>query len=72
VDVYDPWAKPEEVKHEYGIVILEKFPRIDWYNAIVLAVAHHEFQNIVLPSEKDFVIYDVKGMLDRRLVDARL
>jgi len=74
VDVYDPWAKPEEVKHEYGIVTLRKFPAMDIYNAVVLAVAHHEFKNIDLERRKgkDFVIYDVKGMLDRGLADARL
>lgn len=72
VDVYDPWAKTEEVKHEYGIDILEKFPGIDGYSAIVLAVAHQEFKNIKLQRGNNFVIYDVKGMLDRGVVDTRL
>jgi UDP-N-acetyl-D-glucosamine/UDP-N-acetyl-D-galactosamine dehydrogenase len=76
VDVYDPWAKPEEVQHEYGLATLSQFPASAYsdYKAIILAVAHKEFKQIDLQLHKDrgCIIYDVKVMLDRELVDARL
>jgi UDP-N-acetyl-D-galactosamine dehydrogenase len=73
VDVFDPWAKPEDVRHEYGIEVLTEFADHD-YSAIVLAVAHRQFAQLDLEKykERDCVIYDVKGMLDRRIVDERL
>lgn len=73
VDVYDPWANPEEVKHEYGITSLKERPAKK-YDAVVLTVAHHEFtQNDVhqLKAEAS-VVYDVKGVLPKQIVDARL
>lgn len=74
VDVYDPWASPEEVKHEYGIKSLSTYPESNGYTAIVLAVAHNEFKQINLQAHKDkgCVIYDVKGILVGTLVDKRL
>ena len=82
VDVYDPWADPEEVKHEYGIKSMTKYPESNrflspvegGYNAIILAVAHKEFMQINLQEHKDqgCVIYDVKGILDKELFKARL
>lgn len=74
VDVYDPWASPEEVKHEYGIKSLNTYPESNGYSAIVLAVAHNEFKKINLQAhkEKGSVVYDVKGMLNNDLVDERL
>ncbi len=79
VDVYDPWASCEEVKHEYDIDIISCLPSFGGvgggsYGAIVLAVSHKEFSNIDLKKHKDngVVIYDVKGMLDRGLTDGRL
>jgi len=74
MEVYDPWASPEEVKHEYGIKSLNTYPESNGYSAIVLAVAHNEFKNINLHAhkEKGCVIYDVKGILTDDLVDDRL
>jgi len=86
VDVYDPWANPIEVKHEYGIDLIPvarhlSLPSRKWgslgtsnYDAIVLAVAHNEFKNIDIVSLKNTgsIIYDVKGFLPQELVDARL
>ena len=72
VDVYDPWASPEEVRHEYGIDLL---PNIDGiYDAVILAVAHKEFKGLELNSLKHekTVIYDVKGFYDKSQVTARL
>lgn len=74
VEVYDPWANPEEVKAEYGISILggEKFPKLEEYAAIVLAVAHSQFSSLPVSKNSSQVIYDVKGFLNKEMVDARL
>lgn len=75
VTVFDPWASPEEVKHEYGIdVIGEKHLEGLTFDAIVMAVAHNEFLklNIAKLLKPKSVVYDVKGMLNKELVDARL
>ncbi|WOD43357.1 nucleotide sugar dehydrogenase [Hwangdonia lutea] len=64
VTIYDPWANPEEVKHEYGLETVQKLPK-ETYDAIVLTVAHNEFLNedIKAMLNKDGVLYDVKGVL---------
>lgn len=62
VSIYDPWANPAEVKHEYSIDITNSIPKKQ-HDAIVLAVAHNEFSNIEIDSllKTDHVKYDVKG-----------
>ena len=74
VDIYDPWASPTEVKHEYGLTIIPKVDNSTIYNAVILAVAHREFMEINLQEykTKGTIIYDVKGILPRDLVHARL
>jgi len=74
VEIYDPWANPEEVKHEYGLECLSKLNG-NHYEAIILAVAHKVFDGLDLKSlvsNSDAVIYDVKGFLDKEIVDGRL
>jgi len=65
VDIYDPWANTEEVKHEYGLTCFKSKPK-NKYEAIVLCVAHQEFMDMELNTLKTnkAVIYDVKGVLD--------
>ncbi|SFB30624.1 nucleotide sugar dehydrogenase [Algoriphagus aquimarinus] len=74
VDVYDPWANPIEVSHEYGVDIMSgaEAPDLSPYSAIILAVSHKEFAGLSLEKSKTQVIYDVKGYLDKSLIDARL
>ena len=74
VDIYDPWASPEEVKHEYGLTISKRLNESVDYSAVILAVAHNEFMKIDMQSFKTrgAIIYDVKGILPRELVHARL
>jgi len=74
VDIYDPWASPEEVKHEYGLTISKDLNESVNYSAVILAVAHNEFMKIDMQSFKTrgAIIYDVKGILPRELVHARL
>ncbi|MDH6354382.1 UDP-N-acetyl-D-galactosamine dehydrogenase [Dysgonomonas sp. PH5-45] len=45
ITVYDPWANPQEVKHEYGLDILTEMPQGE-FDAVVLAVTHKEFENL--------------------------
>ncbi len=64
VTVYDPWANPKEVAHEYDLITTNTLPR-DEFDAIVLGVSHKEFLNLDLnPLKKsNAVVYDVKGVL---------
>lgn len=72
VDVYDPWANAAEVKHEHGIDLVSEPGSA--YDAIVLTVAHQEFLNLPFAKMKsaDGIIFDIKSVLDKSLVDARL
>ena len=72
VDVYDPWANKAEVKKEHGIDLVSELGST--YDAIVLTVAHQEFLNLPYASLKaeNGIIFDIKSVLDRTLVDARL
>ena len=74
VDVHDPWADSEAVMHEYGIKTTKKMPEECQYDAIILAVAHKEFTYKVIKQicNKQCVLFDVKSVLDKELVDARL
>jgi hypothetical protein len=75
VDVYDPWASKEEVKHEYNFDLLDDASNLrSNYDAIVLAVSHNEFLELDLQKMKSDigVIFDVKSLLPRHKVDARL
>jgi UDP-N-acetyl-D-galactosamine dehydrogenase len=74
VDVYDPWASADEVRHEYGIDIIsgEKAPNLANYSAVILAVAHKQFINLNIQKSSDQVVYDVKGFIEKSRVDARL
>jgi len=72
VDIHDPWANAEEVKHEYNENLI---PVIDFedYHTIVLAVAHNEFKTLDFSKRsKSSVLYDIKSLLPREIVDGRL
>ncbi|RKS01845.1 MULTISPECIES: nucleotide sugar dehydrogenase [unclassified Flavobacterium] len=72
VTIFDPWAKPSEVKHEYQLVTTNDLPA-DTFDAIVLGVAHQEFVTIDLSKLKkaNGVLFDVKGVLNEK-ADGRL
>jgi len=72
VDVYDPWANPTEVQQDYKITISNSLPEIGDYAAVILAVAHKEFKKLQLGKSDKQVVFDVKGILPKELVDARL
>ena len=73
ITVFDPWANAEHVFQEYGIDVTNKKPN-EKFDAVILAVAHNEFLDLdVKAFAKDGgVIYDVKGILPKDIVDGRL
>jgi UDP-N-acetyl-D-galactosamine dehydrogenase len=73
VSIYDPWANPAEVLHEYGTASSTAKPA-GKYDAVILAVAHDEFKNLDLSdfTKANSVVYDVKGFWDGKMVDGRL
>ena len=73
ITVYDPWASPAIVKHEYGIDVVNDLPT-EKFDACIAAVAHKKFESLNVPAllKPQHVIYDVKGTLDRSIVDGRL
>ncbi|MBS0381068.1 MAG: nucleotide sugar dehydrogenase [Proteobacteria bacterium] len=76
IDVYDPWVDPAEAQHEYGIGLKPDL-RPGTYDAIVLAVAHHQFTDMGAAAlrglgKPDCVLFDVKNVLPRGAVDDRL
>ena len=74
ITIYDPWAGKAEVQHEYQIEITNTLDATKKYDAIILGVAHKEFLEIDIPSllNENGVVYDVKGILDRTIIDGRL
>jgi len=73
VDIYDPWANKATVKEVYGINLIEELD-LSLYQAIILSVAHTEFEQIDFNNlkKKDLVIFDTKGVIDLANTDARL
>ena len=76
ITIYDPWADSEKVREEYGIEIHNSQCRMQngEYDAVILAVAHKEFLDMDIRSlvRKGGVVYDVKGILPRDIIDSRL
>lgn len=72
VTIFDTWANPVEVQHEYGLTMVNKLPK-DTFDAIVLGVAHNEFIDTDINSLRKTcsVLYDVKGVL-KEGVDGKL
>jgi UDP-N-acetyl-D-galactosamine dehydrogenase len=72
VAIFDPWANPAEVKHEYGLTMMNEVPK-NTFDAVVLGVAHSEFIEMDIASlrKECSVLYDVKGILTED-VDGKL
>lgn len=60
VTIYDPWANPQEVKHEYGLDLLTEKPQ-GQFDAVVLAVAHAKFKNLDIDSLKKGIVYSINN-----------
>ena len=73
ITVYDPWANIEQVQYEYGLEATNELPN-DKYDAVILAVAHNEFLGLDIKSmlNENGVVYDVKGILPKDIIDSRL
>ena len=75
ITVFDPWANPEVVRREYGIDIVCEMPK-EKYDTAIVAVGHRQFRqqevNIEQLLKDNHVIYDVKGILPREIIDGRL
>lgn len=72
LSVYDPWADNEEVNEEYNLDLVSSLEKE--YDAVILAVSHNQFLKLNISSlivDKG-VIYDVKGILPKNIVTARL
>jgi len=75
VDVFDPWASKEEVKHEYGIDLISDENEFDKkYDGLVLAVSHKEFLSFDMKKfmNSPQVTFDVKSILEKGVADSRL
>ena len=65
ITIYDPWANPAEVQHEYQLQTVNVLPQTK-FDAIVLGVAHKEFLSLDFESLRNetSILYDVKGILE--------
>ena len=75
VDVYDPWALKDEVKHEYNLDLIDhERDIVEKYDAVILAVSHKEFKVLDLNKflKEKHVKFDVKALLDKNSIDSRL
>ena len=73
ITIYDPWANPAIAEHEYGMKVTNELPA-NKFDAAIMAVAHNEFKTLDVTSlvKEDSVIYDVKCILPREVIDGRL
>ena len=74
ITVYDPWANAGHVMEEYKVPIVNELPNDEKYDVVILAVAHKEFLDIDIKAllNENGLVYDVKGILPRDVVDGRL
>lgn len=73
VITHDPWVQAEEVVHEYGGLVVHSALPQGTYDAVVLAVAHREFESLDLRALTPHgLVYDVKGLLPKGASDWRL
>ncbi|MDR2685045.1 MAG: nucleotide sugar dehydrogenase [Prevotellaceae bacterium] len=74
IDIYDTWVDNEELQNEYGVSTIKNIDENKKYAAVILAVAHNEFQNFDFAKyhAQNAVIFDVKAVVDRQWVDGRL
>lgn len=73
ITVYDPWANAADVKREYGVEVVNTLTE-SGFDAVILAVAHKEFLQLDVRAlaQPNGVVYDVKGILPKNVIDARL
>lgn len=77
VEIYDPWADAVEARRVYGIELLGEAPEQGAYDAVIVAVAHDQFRALGAQGARGYgrphaLLYDIKSLYPRELVDARL
>lgn len=74
VDIFDPYANPEEVLQSYQVTLLPNLPLAEAYDMVLIAVAHNSFLHLDYKKIKkeNGILFDIKSCLDRTLVDGRL
>ena len=74
ITVYDPWANAAHVEEEYHVPVVNTLPENKKYDVVILAVAHKEFLTLDIRSllHDNGIVYDVKGILPRDIIDGRL
>lgn len=74
ITVYDPWANPDTVRHEYDIEVINELPIDEKYDACIASVAHKKFEGLDIASllKPVHVIFDVKATCDKATIDGRL
>ena len=70
VEVMDPRANSDELKHEYGFELVKKIGKD--YDAIIIAVNHNEFKDLnedwfASALSKDGLVVDIKGTLKGKI-----
>lgn len=73
ISIYDPWVNPSTAKKEYDVELTNILPEIK-YDAVILAVSHNEFTTFNLQTllKAKSVLFDVKGVLNKNIIDGRL
>lgn len=76
IDIYDPWVEAKEALREYGISLITTLNK-DYYDSIIVAVAHQQFaelgaEGIRALGKPGSILYDVKHLLPKEVVDGRL
>lgn len=74
ITIFDPWANPEEVFHEYKLNIVNTISDSVHFDVLVLAVSHREFLAIDFEAfkAKGTFIFDIKSFLPKGVADLRL
>ena len=76
ITILDPWVNTNHARAEYDIEVTNQLPESEkhTYDAVILAVAHNEFNSLDIRTlaPQPAVVYDVKGVLPRNIIDARL
>ena len=72
IHVYDPNANTNEVKIRYNIDLLPKIE--ESYDVIILVVGHNDFLDLDFSKirSSNSIIYDLKGVLSKKITENRL
>jgi UDP-N-acetyl-D-galactosamine dehydrogenase len=73
INISDPWANPKDVLHEYNVKTTKEIPTEE-FDAVILAVAHKKYNDISIKKylKQTSVLFDVKSVLNKSMVDGRL